>query len=254
MNDPPPLPGGCALFLDIDGTLLDIMPHPDDVTVAPSLIATLIAVRVRMDGALALVSGRDLTDVDRLFCGGDFDIVGSHGLEWRTATAGHDTVGVAQQPSGDAIDIMRTWAAALPELLPGLTIECKRYGIALHYRSIPERKAETEALARAVLADLGPGYHGLAGKAVVELISVDAEKGAAIQRLMAFAPYQGRRPVFAGDDVTDESAFETVNRLGGLSIHIGDNGETQACYSLATPAALLDWLRRTVSRPVENAQ
>lgn len=247
MNEPPPLPGGCALFLDIDGTLLDIAPHPNDVRVPPALITTLIALRDQMDGALALVSGRDLADVDRLFSGGDFDIVGSHGFEWRTATAGHGVVGAAAQATDNALDTIRSWAAALPGLLPGLMIERKRYGIALHYRTIPERQAEAVALARAVLADLGSGYRLQAGKAVAELVPVGAEKGAAIERLMVMAPYLGRRPVFAGDDVTDESAFEAVNRLGGLSIHIGAIGETVARYSLATPAALRDWLRRACS-------
>ncbi|MDR3516774.1 MAG: trehalose-phosphatase [Azospirillaceae bacterium] len=242
-------PGRYALFLDIDGTLLNIVPHPDDAKASPALMRTLIALRERLAGALALVSGRDLRDIDRLFKGGDFDCVGSHGLEWRTATAGHGTISSPTQALDGVADALCAAAAAMP----GLMIERKRYSIALHYRAIPERQTETASLARAALALIGPGFHLQAGKAVIELVPATAGKGSAIQRLMAIAPYQGRLPVFVGDDLTDESGFETVNRLNGVTIHIGGNVATAAHHVLATPAALRHWLRQTITEPADPA-
>ncbi|MDR3435362.1 trehalose-phosphatase [Telmatospirillum sp.] len=227
----------CALFLDIDGTLIDLAPHPDDVVVPAGLIALLVALRACLDGALALISGRSLSQIDGLFGAGRFDAAGSHGYEWRTGAEGDRAIAPPAPLFAAVADLVAKEAA----LLPGLLVERKLYSIALHHRAAPSREPAAWALARTALARLGAGYHLQAGQGVVEIVPAAAEKGMAIERFMRAPPYRGRNPVFAGDDLTDESGFQSVNHLGGWSVHIGGN-ETSASYHLASPQALRRWL------------
>lgn len=230
-----------ALFLDIDGTLLDLAPKPGEVVVPRTLPPRLETLRRRFGGALALVSGRALAGVDRLFPGGH-DAAGSHGVEWRLA----GTTMVLAPPWPDAVTAMVEAEAAL---LPGLLVERKPRSVALHYRNAPEYEPAAKALAEAAIRNAGAPLCLLEGKAVIEIAPPEADKGMAIDRFMRVPPYAGRRPVFAGDDITDENGFAAVNRLGGLSVHVGRSLATKAHFRLSTPASLRRWLIRLDQAP-----
>ena len=239
MADPPPLTPDCALFLDIDGTLIDIADHPLDVVIPPGLLLTLRELRNRLDGALALVSGRSLAQIDLLLGATPFDMAGSHGFEWRDGS-GQDQVIAERDP---ALETVADKIVAASSGFRGLYVEHKAYSIALHYRSDLELAATAWALAKAGVETLGGDFTLIGGKAVVEIVSAQARKGVAIQRFLATAPYAGRLPVFAGDDLTDESGFAQVNRDHGISIRIGrETPETLARFSLPSTAALRAWL------------
>jgi len=243
VNEPPGLTVGCALFVDIDGTLIDLAPRPDDAIVPPALIAELVDLRTRLGGALALISGRSLSQIDRLFGAHRFDAAGSHGYEWRTEAGGDNAIAPPAPQLAAVGDRIVKEAGSLT----GLLVERKQYSIALHYRAAPDRESAVWELARAAQAALGSGFHLQAGSFVVEITPAAAEKGTAIERFLQAPPYRGRTPVFAGDDLTDESGFQSVNRLGGLSIHIG-RSETVARYCLASPNALRRWLNTAFRR------
>lgn len=223
-----------ALFLDIDGTLLDLVPRPDDVVVPSTLPPLLDALTARLGGALALVSGRSLEGIDRLFPGGR-DAVGSHGAEWRLGglTSTSDEVWPADLPRMIETEVSR---------LPGVFMEPKSRSLALHFREAPEHAAALRAVAEAALRATAQPLRLLEGKMVIELIPAGMTKGSAITRFMTCPPYAGRRPVFVGDDVTDESGFAAVNGMDGLSIHVGDNPATAARFRFPSPASLRHWL------------
>lgn len=239
MASPPPLSTDSALFLDIDGTLLDIAAHPLDVVVPPGLLMTLRELRTRLGGALALVSGRSLAQIDLLLGATPFDMAGSHGLEWRDGS-GEDHVMGARDP---ALEAVADQIAAAASGFRGLYVEHKAYSIALHYRGDLELAETAWSLARDGVEALGGDFTLLGGKAVVEIVSSRARKGAAIERFLAKPPYVGRRPVFAGDDLTDESGFAQVNRDHGISIRVGrESVETLARFSVPSTLALRTWL------------
>ena len=240
-----------ALFLDIDGTLIDIAPTPESVHVPRDLPASLDAWRSLLRGAVALISGRSLEQVDRLFHPHRFDASGTHGREWRygsvTLLAG---VGRCAE-----IDAVATFAENQLRAYPGVMLERKPNSLAVHYRAVPALKEAAEAVVDAMLQRLGPGFGRLAGKKVVEIIANGPDKGAAIERFMSFSVYRGRCPVYAGDDVTDESGFAAVNRLGGLSIHVGNTPTTEAKHTLPSPQAFREWLtaaRRAWPTPADR--
>ena len=233
-RSPPAALGNWALFLDIDGTLVDLAAAPDGVVVPTGLTALLDRLTGRLAGALALVSGRSLTGIDRLLPGGR-DAAGTHGVEWRR--------------NGRAQALAESWpaeldaaVAAATERLPFLHVERKAHSVALHYREAPEQGAAVRALAEALVRAAPRPFDLLDGKAVVEIVPPGAGKGAAIERFMASPPYAGRLPVFVGDDVTDEHGFAAVNRLGGISVHVGANPATTAGWRLDSPAAVRAWL------------
>lgn len=223
-----------ALFLDIDGTLLDLAPKPDDVVVPPTLSPLLDTLTARLGGALALISGRSLDGIDRLFPGGR-DAAGSHGAEWRLG--------------GETSTSAEIWPSDLPRMieaevsrLPGVLMEPKSRSLALHYREAPEHSATLRAVAETAMRTAERPLRLLEGKMVIELIPAGMTKGSAIKRFMARPPYAGRRPVFIGDDVTDESGFVAVNEMDGLSIHVGDDPATAARFRFPSPASLRHWL------------
>lgn len=223
-----------ALFLDIDGTLLDLAPKPDDVVVPPTLSPLLDALTSRFGGALALVSGRSLEGIDRLFPGGR-DAAGSHGAEWRLEG---ETFASTEVWPDDLTCMIETEA----KLLPGVLVEPKSRSIALHFRAAPEHAAALRAVAEAAMRATALPLRLLEGKMVIELVPAGMTKGSAIQRFMVCPPYAGRRPVFIGDDATDESGFVAVNEMGGLSIHVGDDPATAARFRFHSPASLRHWL------------
>ena len=235
-----------ALFLDIDGTLLDFAPTPGEVVMPEGLPALLDALTRRFGGALALVSGRGIDGIDRLFPG-NRDAVGCHGAEWRLG-------GQRSHPE-------KPWSDGFPDMieaaagrLAGVLVERKELSMALHYRNAPEYEAAIREIAKAAVTGASPPLRLMEGKSVIEIIPAEAGKGAAIERFMQVRPYAGRRPVFAGDDVTDESGFAAVNRMFGLSIHVGQVPVTKARFCCPNPDVMRQWLAGLDRAPVKGAE
>jgi trehalose 6-phosphate phosphatase len=226
-----------ALFLDIDGTLLDLAPDPQGVCIPSGLPAQLGAIALGLGGALALISGRPLGDIDRFFPG-EFDAAGTHGAQWRL-----DGTNLGPGPLIDAA--LEGIYASLEEKVkcqPGISLELKPHAIAIHYRQAPEREEEVWLLAREAGQALGPAFRTQAGKFVVEILPAGASKGSAIQKFMGLSPYAGRTPLFFGDDLTDEDGFKVVNRFGGYSVRVGPRAASKARFYMHSPAMVRDWL------------
>ena len=230
-----------ALFLDFDGTLVDIVERPDAVVADPALPPLLEALRAVLGGALAVVSGRPVAFLDEKLTPFRGDAAGLHGIERRVA-------GVLHPCRPEEHPALRRGVGTLQSLFEreeGVIIEDKGCSVAVHWRLVPEREEEVVEAVVALGRDLGEGYRIQYGKAVAELLPAASGKGPVIERFLQDVPYRGRRPLFVGDDLTDENGFAVVNRLGGLAIRIGD-GETIARYRLSSPAALRQELERWV--------
>ncbi|WP_225773579.1 trehalose-phosphatase [Inquilinus sp. Marseille-Q2685] len=231
---------GMALFLDVDGCLIDLAERPEDVVVPPGLIGDLERLSARVGGALALVSGRAIADLDRLFAPLSLPAAGQHGLEWRATPAGP----VERVPVDRAVlDRLASSLAGFAAAKPGLRVEPKGAAVAIHYRQAPALGPEVIAFADALLAGT-PGWHALSGKMVVELKPDGVDKGAAVDRFLELSPFAGRRPLAAGDDVTDEDAFAAALRRGGIALQVGDREPTVANRRLPDPAAMRAWIAR----------
>jgi trehalose 6-phosphate phosphatase len=229
-----------ALFLDFDGTLAEIAERPDDVSVHPPLPSTLAAVSEALDGALAIVSGRPLLEIDALLAPLTLPVAGLHGLERRD---GGGRVARANAPSGELKSARRVLADFVRGA-PGLVLEDKGLTLALHFRQSPARRAECRRAVDRALADGSGALHVLEGKMVYEIKPAEIDKGKAIAAFLSEPPFAGRVPVFAGDDITDEDGFAMVNRLGGVSIRVGDGAATRAGWRAASVDEFLDWLDR----------
>lgn len=232
----PILPPDAALFLDFDGCLVDIAPRPDAVVIPSGLPARLARLHARLDGAVALVSGRSVAELQAWLPGFPGALAGSHGAELardgRVIEATHAAV-------LDTEALHRRAAAAVAGH-PAILVERKPHGVALHYRADPALRPVVEEVMQH-LADIHPGMALQPAKMAVELRPAGAGKDRALDRLMAGAPFAGRTPVYAGDDLTDEAAMAHAQARGGFGIKIGA-GETAAHYRLADPAALARWL------------
>lgn len=245
---------GAALFLDLDGTLLDLAATPDQVAAEPGLTDLLIRLEEHVSGALALVTGRRVGFVDSLFPHHRFTVAGLHGAEIRPGAALGAERSVTAAPQGDtaafqaAFGFMRAQAADHP----GLLTEDKGAAFALHYRQAPDLRDLVERIMAEALKIAGPAWRLRDGKFVGELGPAGADKGAALRNLMASPPFIGRQPLAAGDDLTDEAMFQAVNSMGGLSIRIGDQDSPSAAVQrIATPGAFRSWLHQLAgpSRP-----
>lgn len=238
---PPPMQPDWALFLDIDGCLLDFADHPDHVVVPDGLHDDIRGLREALGGALALVSGRSLAQIDALFPEMDLEAAGLHGLELRAQLTG--------DAGPQAADLAHVRAAAeqVARAHPGARVEDKGVALALHWRAAPQARHGLEAVAASAIERL-PGYRLQAGNCVVELRPDGHHKGTAIEQLMRSPPFEGRVPVYAGDDFTDEDGFMTVNSLGGRSIIVGDRRPTLARHAIADTAALRAWLAEGARR------
>lgn len=241
----PPLPQAgrpWALFLDVDGTLVGFSDDPDRVHVPGGLRDTLAALHAALDGALALVSGRSLHDLDRLFGPPLVAMAGLHGLQRRRADASTDH----RQPDPDLVEALHREVAALARRLPGMRVEDKRICMALHYRETPAyRQAIVTGACR--IADRLPGYETQPGDHIIEIKPSGMDKGRAVEAFLREAPFTGRVPVYLGDDLTDEHAFAVVNAHRGWSIRVGDREPSQARFTLPRPASVLAWLERTLA-------
>lgn len=241
---PPPLPDSdarWAIFLDVDGTLLDFADDPLAVEVGASLLTLLHALHHELDGALALVSGRELDQLDRLFGYPHWAAAGLHGLQLRHADGNGRDFGVAAAQQAQ----MRRATQALAARFDGVQLEDKHTAIALHCRRAPEQLPALCEAAAALLPQL-PGYELQPGNLVLEFKPAGMDKGHAVRELMAQPPFHGRRPIYLGDDLTDEHAFASINRKHGLSVRIGTREPTLARFTLPDPAATEIWLTRVL--------
>src|SRR4051795_9983853 len=207
-----------AVLLDIDGTLLDLAPTPREVWVPPDLAKTLNRLLVRTNGALALVSGRSLNDIDLIFAPDQFPAVGGHGAEMRI-TGDSEAVATHAPPMDKEL---KRRLAAIARLSPGILLEDKGYSLALHYRLAPHAEKAIYAAVSLIRADLpNAPIEVLPGKQVCEIKHSGFTKATGVQELMKHEPFRDRRPFFIGDDVTDESVFAIMPDLDGLAFSVG---------------------------------
>jgi trehalose 6-phosphate phosphatase len=235
----------CALFLDFDGTLVDLAAQPEAVIVPSGLVDTLGALDKYLGGAIALISGRPIEQVDAFLRPLQLPVAGVHGTERR----GRD--GTVTLLSTHPLQLVEESALALAAQHPQLRVENKRGSIALHYRQAPELEALClQAMQSAV--EESPGLTLLRGKMVVEAKPGGASKGHAIEAFLKEPPFAGRMPVFVGDDFTDEVGFSTVQRMRGLGVKVGE-GASVAWHRLESPASLRNELQAAVAAKAAKA-
>lgn len=224
-------PNPLALFLDFDGTLVDIAPTPQAIERPPQLRQTLAALHHLLDGALACISGRTYRDVAQQLGGVNIPIVGSHGAEF-----------LQPAPSSPRLqaftELCRRTLAAWPQAV----VEPKPLGLALHWRQAPEAEPMIRQLGERLLAQ-APDLRLCEGKKVLELLPQGANKGSALRRLMEQPPFQGRMPVFIGDDFTDIPALLAAQALGGHAFAVGDRIEQVPDGRFASPHEVRSWLQ-----------
>jgi trehalose 6-phosphate phosphatase len=237
-----------AWFFDIDGTLVEIASRPSGIVVHRDLPALIEHLDAATGGAVALVTGRAISDVDDFLPLNGVHLAGQHGLEIRPSE------GDTQQVDQHSGDIGRVRDALITAIAshPGLVLEFKGMSLALHYRLAPR----LAGYAHRLLASLGklyaPEFVLQKGKRVVELKLPGIDKGAAIRSIMELAPFAGRTPIFIGDDVTDEAGFKTINEMNGYSVKVGP-GPTAANYRLRDVTEVREWLRKGVTDAEESS-
>jgi trehalose 6-phosphate phosphatase len=229
--------GAVALLLDVDGTLLDIAPTPSSVTVPDKLRTSLGELYGRTGGALALVSGRTVGDLDRLFAPLRLPAIGAHGAEMRLADDR------PAQRAGAAIgESVRRRFAAIAAIDPGVIVEDKGTSLAIHYRLAPQREGLVKQEIAAILNRLAPPpLRVMYGKAVVDITPPAFSKGAAVRDLMQHQPFANRCPVFVGDDTTDETVFAVLPMLGGRGYSV-ERPMAGASAVFASPREVRCWL------------
>jgi trehalose 6-phosphate phosphatase len=230
---------GTALLLDIDGTLLDIASTPDGVAVPPDLKASICVLYERLGRALAFVSGRTLESIDALFSPPTLPAIGCHGAQLRPSADHIETVDIVPAHFGALFSDIATLAA-------GILVEDKQFSVAIHYRLAPEAE---EQIVRRLLehrdAIAAAGLQLLRGKAMVEIKSRAYNKGSALKALMSYPPFSGRRPVFLGDDTTDEDVFRVLPDFGGIGLSVGRRIQG-AKGTFDSPADVRRWLAKLV--------
>jgi trehalose 6-phosphate phosphatase len=235
-----------ALFLDFDGTLVDLAPEPQAVTVPDSLVETLAGLDRYLGRAMALVSGRPIEQIDAFLAPLKLSVAGVHGTERRGAD------GAVTLLQTHPLQPVEEAALALAARHPRLRVEIKRGSVALHYRQAFELQALCWETMQAAV-EQSPGLTLLPGKMVVEAKPGGASKGQAIESFLREQPFAGRRPVFVGDDCTDEVGFATVQRMQGLGIKVGE-GASVAWQRLDSPAELRDQLKTAVAAQARKAR
>ncbi len=228
--------GRDALFLDFDGTLAPIVARPELATIAPTTREVLAALLELTGGAVAILSGRGLADLDTKLAPLKIAAAGAHGAELRRAG---DVPGAAPEMAPALMPAHADLTAFAAR--HGLLLERKSGAVTLHYRAQPALAAECRALVER-LAE-GPGLRAMHGLMVSEVALAGIDKGTALRTFMAEPPFAGRRPIAAGDDTTDEDAIRAAQALGGAGIRIGD-APTAAHHRAPSIAAFLDWLAR----------
>jgi trehalose 6-phosphate phosphatase len=239
--------GECAFLLDIDGTLLDLAPTPREVWVPPGLAETLSRLHDKTAGALALVSGRSLNDIDLIFAPDQFPAVGGHGAEMRISA---DSEAVATHAPPMDKELKRR-LAAIAKLSPGILLEDKGYSLALHYRLAPHAEKAIYEAVSLIRADLPSApIEVLPGKCVCEIKQSGFDKATGVRELMTHEPFRGRCPIFIGDDVTDESVFAIMPDLGGLAFSVGRRAQGVVGY-FDEPRDVRAWLAGLIDGEAE---
>jgi trehalose 6-phosphate phosphatase len=238
----PPLPAAnWALFLDVDGTLLDIAERPDEVAVPRTLIETLRRATDALGGALAFVSGRTIAEIDAMFDPLRLPTAGQHGAEIRLGGI-RPALRVVESPS----PALRQSIASAMTPIPGLLVEDKGLTVAVHYRAKPELGDIVAAQLAKLIHDSGETADLMAGKFVWEVRPMHRDKGQAVETFMVEAPFKDRLPVFVGDDVTDADGFAMVEKMGGIALAVGDLHSPRLA-AFRDAAAVRDWLRDFVA-------
>lgn len=238
---PSPAQPDWAYFLDMDGTLIELAPTPAAARTDAALLDLIGDLRAACQGAVAVVSGRAIADLERRLPGLALALAGQHGLERRDAGGGEHRQAT---PPAAKSRIVAELASVL-EQHPGLLLEDKGLSLALHYRQVPRLASYVHRLLRRLLdGEAGGDGQRLQlqkGKRVVEIKPAGVDKGSAVEAFLAEPPFSGRRPVYIGDDATDEHGFAVVNRRQGISIKVG-KGASAARYRLPDVAAVRAWL------------
>jgi trehalose 6-phosphate phosphatase len=233
-----------ALLLDIDGTLIDIAPTPADVIMPPDLLPALIALQAALDGAVALISGRSLASIDHLFQPLILPAAGQHGAEIRLAPG----AAPIKSHDGDPFAHLTPRILAFARARPGIVIEAKGLAIAAHYRLAPQYRAELRQFLSDCLEGETAPVEILDGNCVFEVKLKTYSKRSAVLEMMRAPAFAGRKPVFIGDDRTDEDGFAGAIALGGRAIRVGLSGDSLAPIRIADPGAVRSWLRFVADR------
>ena len=242
LTAPPVLTGNFAYFFDLDGTLAAIKSHPDEVVVPPDVLQALNQLALQNQGALALISGRSMAELDKLAAPFRFPLAGVHGAERRDI---HDQSHIVSLPSSLIQRLHAELTIAL-SALPGTELEAKGMAFALHYRRARQHEAAVKALAASIV-EKTPQLSLQPGKCVVELKPKGINKGEAIAAFMDEPPFKGKTPVFVGDDLTDEYGFTVVNQANGVSVKVGP-GDTGARWRLESVASVWQWVKEVANQ------
>ncbi|MDQ2083814.1 trehalose-phosphatase [Xanthobacteraceae bacterium Astr-EGSB] len=235
--------GETALLLDIDGTLLNFAPTPREVVVPPTLRDTLQRLWEKTGGAVALVSGRSLDDIALLFAPLELPAIGGHGAEFCPFPGGDSEV-IRLGPLDPTV---KRKLATVRDIGPGILLEDKTHSLAIHYRLAPDKERAVLETVRTICGDFPDGMlELLPGNKVIEVKQSGFDKGTAVRELMRYAPFRGRRPIFIGDDVTDERVFPVLPEFGGFGFSVGRRVDGVVGY-FDTPADVRWWLE-VVSR------
>lgn len=226
-----------CLFLDVDGTLIETAGRPDRVFAGTDLLDLLVDLHAGCGGALALISGRTIESIDHLFAPLQLAAAGVHGVERRTSFGQRISLPIESATLGDARERLNRFVLEQP----GLILEDKGHALALHFRQIPSLASRCQEITRSVVADLGPSYELLDGDKVVEVKPAIVSKATAIRAFMEESPFEGRKPVFIGNDVTDLDGFTAVRELGGRAVSVGSLVTAET--TLVDPTHVREWLR-----------
>lgn len=243
--EPPPADPAWGYLLDLDGTLIEIASSPDAVVVDDEIRQLLEQLYERTEGAVAVVTGRAIDDLDGLLAPLRLPAAGLHGLQRRRCDGTRSDVEV------DTSELEAVYARCWEGLhdRPGVQLEHKGRAMAVHYRRAPEEGRELRRELEQILAELAPSLELLAGRMVYELRPRGAHKGHAVATFLDEAPFRGRRPVFAGDDLTDENGFIALNPRDGITVRVGESGHSEARWRLPSVRALRNWLRGALTAP-----
>jgi trehalose 6-phosphate phosphatase len=240
-QSPPTAQLDWCLFLDVDGTLIELTDTPSQTAGDPEIKSLLSDVAERLGGALALISGRKIETLDQLFAPLKLPAAGLHGVERRKADGAIQGASFIDSQLERARDALK----ALVEAHPGTLFEDKERTIAVHFRLAPQFADAIREAVIDIAKPLGPNYHIQGGKMLYEIKPRGFSKATAIQAFMKESPFRGRRPVFIGDDLTDQDGFGMVETHGGLSIAVGDH--VQAQYYLPDVPAVRGWLKQVAA-------
>ncbi|SOC52950.1 trehalose 6-phosphatase [Chromohalobacter canadensis] len=229
-----------ALFLDFDGTLVPIASHPDAVMLPLRQRRLLSVLQTQLEGAVAIISGRSLADLERLTAPLPLTLAGCHGAQRRDSDGTRHAAQIEPEAAAD----LGTILAEFSQQHPGTVFEDKTYAFALHYRQAPQHERGCRDTMTRLWQAYRDTYQLTEGKCLLELRHHACHKGRAVQQLLDTPPFGQRTPLFIGDDSTDEDAFPVVNAHGGFSVRVGEAAQSHATYRLDSVEEVLSWLER----------